>query len=109
MKAAEARIEGKIAQLQDLEKNIKVLLQQYDGQKDAEIEQLKNIYAAMKPKEAARIFDSLEMPILVSLVQKMGVRQSAPIIAMMDPQKATALTEELTVRKQLSSAAPAAK
>ena len=109
MKAAEARIEGKIAQLQDLEKNIKVLLQQYDGQKDAEIERLKNIYAAMKPKEAARIFDSLEMPILVSLVQKMGVRQSAPIIAMMDPQKATALTEELTVRKQLSSAAPAAK
>ena len=104
MKAAEARIDGKIAQLQDLEKNIKVLLTQYDQQKDAEMEQLKNIYAAMKPKEAARIFDTLDMPILVSLVQKMGVRQSAPILAVMDPQKAKALTEELTSRKQLSNA-----
>ena len=104
MKAAESRIDGKIAQLQDLEKNIKVLLSQYDQQKDAEMEQLKNIYSAMKPKEAARIFDRLDMPILVSLVQKMGVRQSAPILAVMDPQKTTALTEELTSRKQLGAA-----
>ena len=104
MKAAETRIDGKIAQLQDLEKNIKVLLTQYDQQKDNELEQLKNIYAAMKPKDAAGIFDTLDMPILVGLVNKMGVRQSAPIMALMSREKATALTEELTSRKQLGAA-----
>ena len=104
LKAAESRIDGKIAQLQDLEKNIQGLLKKYDGQKMAEIEQLVKIYGAMKPKEAARIFDALEMPILVSVIQNMKEAKVAPIMAMMAPAKATALTEELTVRKQLPSA-----
>lgn len=104
LKAAESRIEGKIVQLQDLEKNIQGLLQKYDEQKQAEIEQLVKIYGAMKPKDAARIFDALEMPILVSVIQNMKENKVAPIMAMMAPAKATALTEELTVRKQLPSA-----
>jgi flagellar motility protein MotE (MotC chaperone) len=104
LKAAESRIEGKIVQLQDLEKNIQGLLKKYDEQKQAEIEQLVKIYAAMKPKDAARIFDALEMPILVSVIQNMKEAKVAPIMAMMAPAKATALTEELTVRKQLPSA-----
>ncbi len=104
LKAAEARIDGKIAQLQDLEKNIQGLLKQYDGQKQAEIEQLVKIYGAMKPKEAARIFDSLEMPILVAVIQSMKETKVAPIMAAMAPAKATALTEELTIRKQLPAA-----
>ncbi len=104
LKAAEGRIDGKIAQLQDLEKNIQGLLKKYDGQKQAEIEQLVKIYSAMKPKEAARIFDTLEMPILVSVIQTMKEAKVAPIMAMMTPTKATALTEELTVRKQMPAA-----
>jgi flagellar motility protein MotE (MotC chaperone) len=101
--AAEARIDGKIAQLQDLEKNIQSLLTQYDAQKEEEIDQLVRIYSAMKPKDAARIFDSLEMPILVGVIQKMRDAKVAPIMAAMDSRKATSLTEELTVRKQLTA------
>lgn len=104
LKAAEARIDGKIAQLQDLEKNIKGLLSQYDGQKQQELDQLVRIYSAMKPKEAAGIFETLDMPILLSLVQKMKEAKVAPIMALMTPAKATALTEAITSRKQLSSA-----
>jgi flagellar motility protein MotE (MotC chaperone) len=106
IKAAESRIDGKIAQLQDLERNIQGLLKQYDGQKQAEIEQLVRIYGAMKPKDAARIFDTLEMPILVAVIQSMKETKVAPIMAMMESQKATALTEELTARKQLPTAGP---
>jgi flagellar motility protein MotE (MotC chaperone) len=104
LKAAEARIDGKVAQLQDLEKNIKGLLTQYDAQKQQEIEQLVKIYSAMKPKEAARIFDTLEMPILVRVIQTMKETKVAPIMAAMASEKATALTEELTLRKQLPTA-----
>jgi flagellar motility protein MotE (MotC chaperone) len=104
LKAAEARIDGKIAQLQDLEKNIKGLLSQYDGQKQQELDQLVRIYSAMKPKEAAGIFETLDMPILLSLVQKMKEAKVAPIMALMSPAKATALTEAITSRKQLSAA-----
>ena len=90
--------------MQDLEKNIQSLLKQYDGQKQQEIEQLVKIYSAMKPKVAARIFDTLEMPTLVRVIQTMKEAKVAPIMASMAPQKATALTEELTLRKQLPTA-----
>jgi len=107
LKAAEARIDGKIAQLQDLEKNIQGLLKQYDAQKQEEIDQLVRVYSVMKPKDAARIFDTLEMPILVGVMQKMKDAKVAPILAAMDSRRAVALTEELTSRKQLSAADPA--
>jgi flagellar motility protein MotE (MotC chaperone) len=103
LKAAEGRIDGKIAQLQDLEKNIQSLLQQYDAQKQEEINQLVRVYSVMKPKDAARIFDTLEMPILVGVVQKMKDAKVAPILAAMDSRRAVMLTEELTARKQLSA------
>ncbi len=103
LKAAEARIDGKIVQLQDLEKNIQGLLKQYDAQKQEEINQLVTIYSAMKPKDAARIFDTLEMPTLVGVIQKMKETKVAPILAAMDARRAVALTEELTARRQLSS------
>ena len=104
LKAAEARIDGKIAQLQDMEKGIKALLQQYDGQKQQELDQLVRIYSAMKPKEAAGIFETLDMPILLALVKQMKEAKVAPIMALMTPAKATALTEAITSRKQLSAA-----
>lgn len=107
LKAAEARIDGKIAQLQDLEKNIQGLLKQYDDQKQEEIDQLVRVYSVMKPKDAARIFDTLEMPILVGVMQKMKDAKVAPILAAMDSRRAVALTEELTSRKQLSASDPA--
>lgn len=108
LKAAEARIDGKIAQLQDLEKNIQGLLKQYDAQKQEEIDQLVRVYSVMKPKDAARIFDTLEMPILVGVMQKMKDAKVAPILAAMDSRRAVAVTEELTARKQLSADTPAA-
>lgn len=113
LKAAEARIEGKIAQLQDLEKNIQGLLTQYDEQKQQEINQLVTIYSAMKPKDAATIFETLDMPILVGVIQKMREAKVAPILGAMAQtdagrRRATELTQELSSRKQLSAAEPAA-
>ena len=97
----------KVREGQDMkvaEENIKGLLQQYDGQKQQELDQLVRIYSAMKPKEAAGIFETLDMPILLALVKQMKEAKVAPIMALMTPAKATALTEAITSRKQLSAA-----
>lgn len=103
LKAGEARIDGKIAQLQELEKTIQGLLQKYDKQKQAEIEQLVRIYEAMKPKDAAGIFDTLDMPILVAVAQNMKIAKVAPIMSQMNKEKARLLTEELSQKKQLGA------
>jgi flagellar motility protein MotE (MotC chaperone) len=105
LKAGESRIDGKIAELHDLQKTIEGLLQKYDKQKQGEIDSLVKIYGAMKPKDAAGIFDSLDMPILVSVVQNMKEAKVAPIMALMSREKARALTEELSQRKQIGTAA----
>lgn len=104
LKAGEARIDGKVVQLQDLEKSIKGLLQQYDKQKQAEIDQLVKIYGAMKPRDAAGIFDTLDMPVLVAVAQTMPTAKVAPIMAAMSREKARLLTEELSQKKQFSGA-----
>lgn len=98
--AAEQRLDQKIGQMEDLEQELRALVEQYDAKKNAEIEQLVRIYTAMKPKDAARIFDNLEMSILVAVVTNMKETKVAPIISAMDAEKARQLTEELSSRRQ---------
>lgn len=110
--AAEQRLDQKIAKLQEIEKQLENLAQQYDAKKKSEIEQLVRIYTAMKPKDAARIFDDLEMSILVAVVTNMKEAKVAPVLSAMNAEKARALTEEMSSRKQIpgvpqsASAAP---
>ncbi len=49
----------------------------------------------MKPKDAGRIFEELEMDVLLEVAEKMNKRRLAPILAKMDPKKARDVTEEL--------------
>jgi flagellar motility protein MotE (MotC chaperone) len=106
VKAAEQRLDQKISQMQEIEKQLQGLVQQYDAKKKTEIEQLVKIYTAMKPKDAARIFDQLDMTILVSVVTSMKENKVAPILSLMDAEKARQLTEELSTRRQLPGANP---
>lgn len=101
LRAAEARIDGKIAELQQLEQSLTELVAEADAQEQAKIDQLVRIYGAMKPKEAARIFNDLDMPILITVVESMRENKVAPILAQMDAIKATAVTEALSTRQRM--------
>jgi flagellar motility protein MotE (MotC chaperone) len=57
----------------------------------------------MKPKEAARIFDTLEMDVLLSVIGKMNERKMSPILASMDPDKAREVTIKLAEQRKLPS------
>ena len=99
LQAAEARIDGKISELQQLEQTLTALVAEADAQQQAKIGQLVRIYGAMKPKDAARIFNDLDMPILLTVVESMKESKVAPILSNMDANKATAVTEALSMRK----------
>ena len=55
----------------------------------------------MKPKDAAKIFNELEMPVLLKLVGNMKEVKVAPVIASMDPAKARELSIELSKQKPI--------
>ena len=55
----------------------------------------------MKPKEAAKIFETMEMSVLLDLLSQMRERKSAAILAKMDPSRAQAVTLQLAQREKL--------
>ena len=62
--AAETRIEEKIEKLEALRQSIEQATAQSEERQDEQIASLARIYGAMKPKEAAKIFASMDMAIL---------------------------------------------
>jgi flagellar motility protein MotE (MotC chaperone) len=101
LKAAEQRIDQKIAELERLQASIEALLVEHDEQSEAQLQSLVRIYESMKPKEAARIFEELDMEVLLEMLERMKERKTAPILAQMDPNRAKAVTLELAQRREL--------
>jgi len=101
LEAIRKQIERKVAELQALQDTIQGLLIQHDEQEEGELRRLVKIYEVMKPKDAARVFDTLDMPILLDVLQRMKERLAAPILANMDPERAKSVTVELAQRRQL--------
>lgn len=101
LEAAEKRVEQKIGELSTLQATIQALLVAHDEQEDAQMRSLVKIYENMKPKEAARIFEQLDMVVLLEVIDRMKERKAAPILAKMTPAKAKAVTLELAQRREL--------
>ncbi|BAI72467.1 hypothetical protein AZL_018290 [Azospirillum sp. B510] len=97
--AAEKRIDQKVAEMEKTKADIQKLMSQGDQQQSAQLDSLVKIYETMKPKEAARIFEELDMPVLLGVIQKMKEQKTAPILAAMDPVKAKEVTAALVERR----------
>ena len=103
LQAAEKRIDRKIAELKNLQQAIDQLLNRHNEAEKKRIDQLVKIYATMKPNDAAGIFNALEMDILLTIMENMKEAKTAPILAAMAPEKARAVTMEMSRRHQLPS------
>ena len=66
------------------------------------------MYENMKAKDAARIFDRLDMRILLEVASQINPRRMSDILAQMTPEAAERLTVELATRSQTRPKAPAA-
>ncbi len=96
LEAAESRIDKKVADLKVLQQTIEKLMASYDQQREEKMRSLVKIYENMKPKDAARIFEELDMDTLLMVAERMKERKLAPIMASMDPSKAKEMTVQLT-------------
>jgi flagellar motility protein MotE (MotC chaperone) len=99
VKAAESRIDKKIAEMKALQENIQAMLKQVDDQDDSKMGRLVKIYENMKPKDAAKIFEQLDLPVLLGVMARMKEQKVAPIMEAMDPMKAKTITDSMAVRR----------
>ena len=88
LKAAEKRIESRISTA--------------TGQKsEADAARFKGIitmYETMKPKDAAKVFDRLEMPVLIEIASQIAPRKMSDILGQMSAEAAERLTVEMARR-----------
>lgn len=99
--ATEMRIDEKIKQMEEMQIVLKKLLEENKVKEDSEMRSLVKIYESMKPKEASRIFNELDMNILLEVIDRMSERKAAPILANMNPTKAKDVTVKLAEMRQL--------
>jgi flagellar motility protein MotE (MotC chaperone) len=98
LKAAEKRIEAKVEEMKAAESRISTA----NGQKsEADTVRLKNIvtmYENMKPKDAAKVFDRLDMSVLLDISTQIAPRKMSDILGLMSPEAAERLTVEMARR-----------
>ena len=105
--ATEKRVDAKIAQLQTLQNKIAALLADRDAAQKAQIAALVKTYSAMKPADAARIFDALPDGVLVPVAQQMKSDVLSLVLARMSADNAKSLTVKLADRLALPETADA--
>jgi flagellar motility protein MotE (MotC chaperone) len=103
LNATEKRINDKIVQIEAMKKEVSELLAAYNQQEDAKIRSLVKIYENMKPKEAANIFNELDMTILLLVIDKMSEKKAAPILAEMEPKRARTVTVDLATQRRINN------
>lgn len=101
LEAAQKEVDRKVTEMEGLRDELKDLLKQQTAEEAARIQSLVKIYSGMKPKDAARIFNTLDTDILMQVVENMSESKVAPVIALMDADRAKALTTLLAEQKKL--------
>ncbi len=101
LRITEKRVEERIGELKRIETLIGGLLKRHDEETESKFKRLVKVYENMKPKDAARIFNIMDMSILLEMVERMKETKMAPILAGMDGVAAKALTIELANRRKL--------
>ena len=98
---AERRIDEKIEQLAQLEKEILALVEVQETTDNEKLDSLVRIYERMRPRDAARLIESLDISLQLEVATRMREIKMAAILSAMDPAAARDLTNRLASRAQL--------
>ncbi|WP_213770215.1 flagellar protein FlbB [Bradyrhizobium sp. dw_78] len=98
LKAAEKRVESRVEDLKATESRIATATEQKSEADAARFKGIVTMYENMKPKDAAKVFDRLEMPVLFEIASKIAPRKMSDILGLMSPEAAERLTTEMARR-----------
>ncbi|HEY1932298.1 MAG TPA: hypothetical protein VGG99_09825 [Acetobacteraceae bacterium] len=101
--AAEQKLSARVEELSALQKRLEALEAAREQREDAGWQGLVKLYQDMKPRDAATIFNDLDMPVLLAVLDRMKEAKAALIMAAMNPDKArevTARLAELRIKRE---------
>lgn len=103
LKAAEKKLEERLAELKQAEARIVAATQRKEEVELARLKNLVTMYESMKAKDAAKIFDRLDIKLATEVAGLIQPRRMSEILAQMSPDVAQRLTVELANRTQSDS------
>ena len=109
LKAAEQRVEARLQELTEAEARLNGAIKKRDEGEAAKFKNLVAMYENMKAKDAAKVFDRLDLRILIEVVSLMNPRRMSDILAQMSPEAAEKLTVEIANRSGPDRPPPAAE
>jgi len=107
MQAADRKLDARVQQLTALQTRLEALEATRQEHQSENWAGLVKTYEAMKPRDAAAIFDALDMQVLLQVLDRMQERRAAPVLAAMQPDRARLATQLLAEMRVRASAAPA--
>jgi flagellar motility protein MotE (MotC chaperone) len=108
LKSAEKRIESRVEELKAVESRIGTATEQKTEADTARFKGIITMYEGMKPKDAAKVFDRLEMSVLFEIASQIAPRKMSDILGLMSPEAAERLTIEMAHRAGPDRSASAA-
>ena len=89
---------AKLTEIKEGEAQLVTATQKRDEAEAARFKGLVTMYENMKPRDAAKIFDRLEVGVLLEVASQINPRNMSEILAQMSPDSAERLTVELASR-----------
>lgn len=102
LRSAEKRIETRAGELKETEGRINGAMHKKDEVQAAQFKGLVIMYENMKAKDAAKIFDRLDMKVLIEVATQINPRRMSDIMAQMAPEAAERLTVEMANRASMA-------
>jgi flagellar motility protein MotE (MotC chaperone) len=92
VEAAEKRLDQRTQDLAALEARVAALVDEKQAAEEEGFKAVVSMYEGMKPKDAAKIFNTLSMSVLLKVARAMSPRKMSPILAAMSAEPAQKLT-----------------
>jgi flagellar motility protein MotE (MotC chaperone) len=109
LSAAQAKLAARVDELNALQGKLEALEAARQSHDSANWAGLVRVYETMKPRDAATIFDALDMQVLLGVLDRMSERKAAPILAAMQPDRARLATQMLAEMRTRAVTPPGEK
>jgi flagellar motility protein MotE (MotC chaperone) len=102
-----ADLDKRLARLNKLQSDIKNLLDQAKKRRSSRVAHLTTVLSNMQPEAAARLFEALELDLVVAVVMNMQGRQAGRIMARVKPKRAARISSRMAEIRRRQKPTPA--
>jgi flagellar motility protein MotE (MotC chaperone) len=101
--ATDKHLADRVSELLGIQSHLESLENERKAHEEANWTGLVKLYEGMRPRDAAAIFNALDKPVLLEIVDRMKPAKASPVIALMEPESARQITADLASKRTRST------